>query len=77
MDLRDYVKIDINYKAGKAARCAGKSVNSNPYYRGNAKYSWFSGWYDEDTTRFLRFLAKRTAERKRNSKSAEAAEEGK
>lgn len=52
---RKYLTIQSAYDAGRAARCAGveKPDDACPYDRGSLRFSWWSGWYDEDTKRFL------------------------
>lgn len=47
------------YKAGKAARCDGEPPDSNPHASGDEKSFWYSGWYDENTERFLSDWEKR------------------
>ena len=56
---RKYLTIQSAYDAGRAARCAGveKPDDACPYDRGSLRFSWWSGWYDEDTKRFLARLA--------------------
>ena len=61
---RDYTTIQAAYDAGKAARCASQPVDGNPHDHGNHKYSWYKGWYEENTKRFLEEWESRRKERK-------------
>jgi len=46
----DNVEVTAEYREGRSARFAGRSIEGNPHNRlrgfSNARYRWFVGWLD-------------------------------